>query len=249
MTKSSHTSAFDLSSEDLLQLFQVGEIQIEGRMRDSSNVTLLVTVKAPESSKLGSHKAIYKPITGERPLRDFPPGLHKREVAMFCLASAFDWDVIPPTAVMEGPLGEGSVQAFVNAQFEHHYFSLLSEGVGVDDLKRLCVLDFISNNTDRKSGHCLLGRNNRVYGIDHGLTFHAQFKLRTVMWDFVGQPLGEDIEKAVRSFVSSGPPEKISQLLDPFEVDAVKTRAKVLVEEGTFPPDDTGGNRLPWPLI
>lgn len=247
----SSESAFDLSADDLIDLFQTGDIEIEGRMPYSSNATLMVTVSDPESAGdlQRTHRGIYKPGRGERPLSDFPPNLYKREVATYRLAAALGWTVIPPTTVVEGPLGEGSLQAFVDADFEQHYFTLHEDGVGRPDLELLCALDLIANNTDRKSGHCLLGRDGRIYGIDHGLSFHAQFKLRTVMWDYVGDPIPETALADISRFIDAGPPADLSCLLDAFEMDAVMTRAAALVESGVFPDDETGGHRWPWPLV
>ena len=244
-------SAFDLSTADLIDLFQTGELEIEGRMPYSSNATLMVTVSdPPEAGDLQRvHRAIYKPGRGERPLWDFPPDLYKREVAMYRLADALGWTVIPPTTMVEGPLGEGSLQAFVDADFEQHYFTLHEDGVGDDDLRLLCALDLIANNTDRKSGHCLLGRDGRIYGIDHGLSFHAQFKLRTVMWDYVGEPVPAQALTDIARFVQEGPPVELSCLLDSFEMDAVMSRAAALVDAGVFPDDETNGHRWPWPLV
>ncbi len=240
-------SAFDLGTDDLLDLFQNGEMEVEGRMPYSSNATLLVTMSKAESGL--EHKAIYKPGKGERPLRDFPPGLYKREVAMYRLGVALGWDVIPTTTIGLGTFGEGSIQAFVNADFEQHYFTLHEADVGGDDLKKLCALDIVGNNTDRKSGHCLLGADGRIYGIDHGLAFHAQYKLRTVMWDYVGEPLPEGVLASLDDFVEQGPPADLVCLLDSIEVDAMMTRAGALLNAGTFPVDDTDGHRWPWPLV
>lgn len=243
---------FGLSAEDLLELFRSGQYEIEGRMPESSNLTLLVTVtgeQPPEDDEPISHRAIYKPGKGERPLVDFPDGLYRREVAMYKLASALGWDVVPPTAIVDGPLGEGSAQAFVDANFEHHYFSLSEAGLGEKDLRQLCVLDFIANNTDRKSGHCLQAQNGRILGIDHGLTFHNQFKLRTVMWEYVGDPLGEEILADIDRLLDSDIAATLGELLTGLEIDAVHTRARALRTAGVFPEDDTGGHRWPWPLV
>lgn len=243
-------SAFDLPADDLLDLLANGEMEIEGRMPYSSNATFLVMMSDPEDrADPRTHRAIYKPGRGERPLRDFPPDLYRREVATFRLSQALGWEVVPPTVIGHGPLGEGSVQAFVDADFSEHYFTLLEAGVGVDDLRRLCALDLLANNTDRKSGHCLLGRDGRIYGIDHGLSFHAQFKLRTVMWDFTGEPVPDDIIEAVERFIDHGPPVELVALLDRDENRALEARAKALIEAGVFPDDDTGGHRFPWPLV
>lgn len=238
-------TAFDLPTEDLIELLAVGDMEIEGRMPYSSNATLLVTMTKGDAT----HRAIYKPGQGERPLWDFPGGLFKREVAMYELADQLGFDVIPPTLLVDAELGPGSLQAFVKAHFSEHYFTMMEEGVGLDDLRRLCVLDLIANNTDRKAGHCLLGGDGRVYGIDHGLAFHAQYKLRTVMWDFVDESIPAESLEAVARFVEAGPRDSLVRLLDAFEVDAMVSRARALLDEGRFPEDDTGGQRYPWPLV
>jgi len=217
-------------------------------MADSSNATLLVVVH-DEVSNGRRHRAIYKPGAGERPLWDFPPGLYKREAAMYRLAEHLGWDVVPPTTIAEGPFGEGSVQAFVTADFRHHYFSLNEEGIGTDDLKTLCALDIVANNTDRKSGHCLLGSDGRIYGIDHGLSFHAQFKLRTVMWDYIDDPLPASVTAGLEKLAADGVPADVCALLDPFEVDAVTARGEALLMAGCYPADETGGRGWPWPLV
>jgi hypothetical protein len=242
------SSAFDLPPDDLLDLLEQAELDVEGRMPYSSNATFLALARDPDHPER-RHRVIYKPGRGERPLWDFPPDLYRREVATFRLARSLGWSVVPPTTIGTGPLGEGSIQAFVNADLSHHYFTLLEDGVALDDLHRLCVLDLIANNTDRKSGHCLLGRDGRIYGIDHGLAFHAQFKLRTVMWDFVGEPIPDHLLVDVSRFLDEGPPAGLTRLLDRFEIDAMIQRAAAVVDEGVFPDDDTGGHRYPWPLV
>lgn len=260
-------SAFDLPTEQLEELLATGEMEIEGRMPYSSNGTFLVVVSDDPTLAVDrpsdgdadeptggaptarSHRAIYKPGRGERPLWDFPPDLYKREVATYRLASTLGWDVVPPTVIANGPMGEGSVQAFVDADFSEHYFTLLESNTGLDDMRHLCALDYLANNTDRKSGHCLLGRDGRIYGIDHGLSFHAEFKLRTVIWDFAGESLPEPMLDSIAALVEDGLPVEIRCLLDTFENDAVLARAAALLDAGRFPDDDTGGHRYPWPLV
>jgi uncharacterized repeat protein (TIGR03843 family) len=237
--------AFDLEPDQLLDLFTAGDMEVEGRMPNSSNATLLVTISDDDRS----HRAVYKPGQGERPLWDFPPNIYTREAAMYRLAAALGWSVIPPTTLADGPFGEGSVQAFVDADFEHHYFSLHEEGIGDDDLRKICVLDIMANNTDRKSGHCLLGRDGRIYGIDNGLSFHREFKLRTVLWDYCHDPLPPDVVEALTGFVDRGLPDDLAELLNPFERDALLERTKALLSAGVYPDDETGGHRWPWPLI
>jgi uncharacterized repeat protein (TIGR03843 family) len=238
-------SAFDLPAADLVDLFETGEVEIEGRMPRSSNATLLVTVTDGDRS----HRGIYKPGRGERPLWDFPPDLFKREVAMYRLAEVLGWPVIPPTALVDGPLGPGSIQAFVDADFSHHYFSLHEDGLGHDDLVQVCAIDIVANNTDRKSGHCLWGRDHRVYGIDNGLSFHVEDKLRTVLWDYIDDPLPPEVASGLKQLVDGGPPRCLDGLLDPPEIGAMLNRARSLLGAGRFPDDDTGGHAWPWPLI
>lgn len=242
--------AFDLPDDHLIELFETGEVEVEGRMPYSSNTTLLVTVSGySDEGEAIQHKAIYKPGDGERPLWDFPPDLYKREVAMYRLAEALGFRVIPPTALAVGPFGEGSFQTFVDAQFEEHYFTIFENGVAIPDLKQLCLIDLIANNTDRKSGHCLLAKDGHVYGIDHGLAFHAEWKLRTVIWDFINEPIPDGDLEAVQGFVDAGPSVELACLLNTFEIDAMMTRAKAVLDGGLFPDDDSGGHRWPWPLV
>ncbi len=238
---------FDLPADVLLELFTDAEVEVLGRMPYSSNATLLVMARSADGER--QHRAIYKPGKGERPLWDFPPDLYKREVAMYRLARTLGLDVIPPTTIGGGPFGEGSFQAFVDADFEQHYFTLHEAGRCLDDMRRLCLLDVIANNADRKSGHCLIGRDGRLYGIDNGLSFHAQFKLRTVIWDFAGEPIDDHLLESVQAFVDDGPSVELACLLDRFEVDAMLTRARAVLDTGLFPDDDTHGHRWPWPLV
>ena len=193
-------------------------------------------------------KAVYKPHRGERPLWDFPSGLFKREAAAFELAAALDWWVVPPTIVRDGPLGVGSVQLFVEADFEQHYFTVQDEPSYRWDFQALCCLDIVANNTDRKSGHCLLTPDGRIWGIDNGLSFHEEFKLRTVIWEFGGEPIPEDLLEDLRQLVERGFPPALAELLSAEEIEAAQGRLGSLVSSGHFPIDRTG-RRYPWPLV
>lgn len=211
----------------------------------SSNATLLAECRLDAVTAL----AVYKPVRGERPLRDFPPGLHRRELATYLLSEALGWGLVPPTVVRhELPFGEGSLQLFIDADFEQHYFTLFEDERHHDVLRHMCIFDVLLNNTDRKSGHCLLGRDDRVWGIDHGLTLAAEYKLRTVIWEFGGQPIPPPVLADIARFVDGGLPEKMASLLDPFERDAVLARARGILAEPCFPVDRTG-RRYPWPLV
>jgi uncharacterized repeat protein (TIGR03843 family) len=230
--------------EVVARVLHDGELEVLGRMPWSSNATYLCEVGCGDDVV----RAIYKPRRGERPLWDFPSGLDHREVAAYELSEALGWGLVPLTIRRDGPLGPGSVQVFVDADFEQHYFTLLEDEAHHDQLRQICAFDLVGNNTDRKSGHCLLGLDGRIHAIDHGLMFHHEFKLRTVIWEFGGEPVPEPILDAVDALASTELPDSLARLLDPFERDAVRTRAAALVRAGCFPIDETG-RRYPWPLV
>lgn len=225
-------------------LIERGEIEVVGRMPWSSNATYLCEVGCGDDTM----RAIYKPRRGERALWDFPSGLDHREAAAYELSEALGWDLVPFTIVRDGPLGPGSVQAFVEADFEQHYFTLYEDPVHHPSLRAMCAFDLIGNNTDRKSGHVLLGLDGRIRGIDHGLMFHREFKLRTVIWEFGGEPVPDQLLADAEAFAARDLPDALAALLDPFERDALRARARALVDGGHFPVDNTG-RRYPWPLV
>jgi uncharacterized repeat protein (TIGR03843 family) len=221
-----------------------GEIEIEGRMPWSSNATFLVNVRCGDDVA----QAIYKPVRGERPLWDFEPGLHRRELAAYLLSEAMDLDLVPPTVIRDGPLGEGSVQWFVDADHSQHYFTIHESRADLHDrLRAVAVFDVIANNTDRKSGHVLIDTDDHIWGIDHGLCFSADFKLRTVVWEFGGEPIPPPLVAVARR-LAAGVPLEIAALLDSDEVEAIRERAGWVVEHPTFPVDSSG-RRYPWPLV
>jgi uncharacterized repeat protein (TIGR03843 family) len=226
-------------------LLERGEISIVGRMPWSSNGTFLVEVCLGDDAT----RAVYKPRRGERPLWDFPDGLYQREVAAYELSQALGWHLVPLTVLRtEGPLGEGSLQQFVDTDFEQHYFTLYEADQHRHQLQALCTFDLLANSTDRKSGHCLLGADGRIYAIDNGLSFHQEFKLRTVIWEFGGEPIPTPLVEDVSRLLDDGLPAALADLLDAFERDALLTRARAVVAEGRFPVDHSG-RRYPWPLV
>ncbi len=227
-----------------LELLAHGEISVIGRMPWSSNATFLVDIEHDGLLAQG----IYKPAKGERPLWDFPSGLYRREVAAFDLSEQLGWHLVPPTIVRDGPLGDGSLQLFIPADFQHHYFTIRDAGQHVEALQQLCVLDIVSNNTDRKGGHVLLDPESRIWAIDNGLSFHAEFKLRTVIWDFGGTAIPRPILDVVVQLLDDGLSDPLADKLDAFERDAVLARSRAIVKEGRFPIDHTG-RRYPWPLV
>jgi uncharacterized repeat protein (TIGR03843 family) len=220
-----------------------GEITLKGRMPCSSNATFLVEVALEGATSL----AVYKPARGERPLWDFPRGLFRREIAAYHLSEALGWGLVPLTLERDGPYGEGSLQAFVDADFSQHYFTLVEDPAHRARLQRICVFDLIANNADRKSGHCLLAQS-AIYAIDNGLCFHAEPKLRTVIWDFGGAPIPPALLDDVRRLLEGGLPKAVTAALATEERRALTGRARALLAEGHFPVDETG-TRYPWPLV
>ncbi len=218
------------------------DIEVLGRMPWSSNATFLVEIGPARK------RAVYKPGRGERPLRDFPPHVYRRELAAYRLSEELGFGFVPTTIERDGPMGPGSIQEFIDADFEQHYFTLRDDADLVPTFRRLCAFDIVSNNTDRKSGHCLLDANRKVWAIDNGLSFHHQSKLRTVIWDFAGEHLPADVVEPLTAIIDDGVPESVAELLDPIEVDAVAARTRALLVEGRFPHDHTGWGH-PWPLV
>jgi uncharacterized repeat protein (TIGR03843 family) len=227
-----------------------GELAVETSMPYSSNYTLLTTVEHEDLRLL----AIYKPRRGERPLWDFPRGtLYKREAAAYLVSEALGFGLVPPTVVRDGPYGVGSVQLFINSDEEAHLFTMLKEGVYESVIRRLCAFDSVVNNADRKSGHCLKGLDGRLWAIDHGICFHYENKLRTVLWDFAGEPLSPDVLQALRGLrvgLDTEPAlaETLDALLDKAEVRALRRRLDRLIEGGVFPSPGAGPN-VPWPPV
>ncbi len=226
-------------------LLERGAVEVLGMMPWSSNGTFLVQVVDGDDHA----PAIYKPERGERPLWDFPPGLWKREVATFELSEALGFGLVPTTVARhDAPLGVGSVQAFVPARFEEHYFTLKDRDDLASTLRRLCAFDLVANSADRKGGHCLIDADDRIWAIDNGLTFHVEFKVRTVIWDFAGDPVPSDVGEALGRLLDTGLSPQLAALLDPDERDAVLNRAGAVLAGGRFPHDPTG-RRHPWPLV
>jgi len=254
------------------QLIRHGELDVEGRMVDASNVTLYCTI---ELDGINGH-AVYKPVSGERPLWDFPDGtLAGREVATSLLSEASGLGSVPPTVLRDGPYGLGMVQLWVDTTDEElidvrapadvpegwrvvlHAHDRLGEPAvlthadhpGVRDL---AILDIIANNTDRKGGHVLAGTDGRVYGVDHGVCLHAEPKLRTVLWGWIGESLpAEAMEKlcALPEKVHGPLGTELSEHLTGLEISAIAERAEMLVTTGVFPQPGDDWRAIPWPLF
>jgi len=233
-----------MAETDVREVLTRGELTVKGRLPWSSNATFLVEAALDDTTALG----VYKPERGERPLWDFPSGLFRRELAAWYLSEALGWDVVPLTIERDGPYGQGSVQRFIAADFEQHYFTLREDPKHHEHLKRICAFDLIANNADRKSGHCLLAEDGAIYGIDNGLCFHVEPKLRTVIWDFGEEPVPAALLEDLRRLAASVLPPAFDELLDAAERQALLRRARALAKAGKFPVD-SGGHRYPWPLV
>lgn len=210
-----------------------GEIEIVGRLVDASNASIYC--------KVGGVSAIYKPIAGERPLWDFPDGhLAWREVAAYKVSQALGFNCVPLTILREGPFGDGSFQLWIEDAEEvgERYLERSPE------LRKLALLDAIINNTDRKIGH-LLYRNGEVLGCDHGVTFHQDYKLRTVLWQFADLQLNPEEISALQQM--QDPEEFLEGLLTQSEIGALKERIANLLQEGKFPLPPTDWPAIPWP--
>ena len=257
------------------ELLAEGELAVVGRIRDASNAALYCTV-----SYDGREAAcIYKPVAGERPLWDFPDGtLAQREVAAYEVSEATGWGLVPPTVLREGPYGQGMCQLWIEGQPDAELLALVEgeeaeegwKAIGLADvgegrtallvhadderLRRLAVLDAVINNADRKGGHLLPDGEGRLYGIDHGVTFNAENKLRTLLWGWAGEPLtGEAVEvlKGLKESLEEGAALalRLAELLTPAEVQATRARVAALLESGRHPEPSGEWPAIPWPPV
>ncbi len=227
------------------RLLSIGEIEVEGRLVDASNATLLVAVRDGNEEI----KAIYKPVAGERPLWDFPDGnLAQRERAAYLISEAMGFHCVPLTILREGPFGIGMVQLWINIdesiKLEEYFRS------DDDQLRQVSLFDAVINNTDRKIGHLLPATDGHLYVCDHGVTFHSEDKLRTVLWQWAGTALSTQ-EKLVledlRRFLASDESEEIRALITDEEFHSLVLRVSRLLEEGTFPEPNPEWPHIPWP--
>ncbi len=237
-------STHELDSAEQLDVLLHGEMSVVMRMPYSSNATYLVSLALDDKSI----QAIYKPMRGERPLWDFEPGLHRREVAAYRLSETMGLGFVPPTVLRDGPSGEGSVQLLIDADPDEHYFTIFEQRQDLhDQFRAMCAFDILANNTDRKSGHILVDKNSRVWGIDHGVCFAADFKLRTVIWEFGGEEISQPLLDQIKPITQTVPLE-VATLLSEQEVVAITERAKWLLDGALFPVDPSG-RHYPWPLV
>ena len=237
-----------LGFERIMRFLATAPMRVEGLITRSSNYTFLVYLEEEDLGAL----AIYKPRAGETPLWDFPAGtLFQREYAAFLISEALGWRLVPPTVLREGEHGLGVVQLYVDARPQEHYFTL--RGRFRRTFQRLAAFDYVINNADRKAGHVLLDSHNQVWAIDHGVCFNEVYKLRTVIWEYAGQPLPDDIAAAIEEVLRqltrrSALREALRGLLNPREMAALRRRARDLLASRIFP-QPGAGRPYPWPLI
>lgn len=227
------------------KLLTTGEIVVEGRLVDASNATLFVAVSNGQEST----KAIYKPIAGERPLWDFPDGaLAHRERASYLVDQALGTNRIPLTILRDGPFGPGMVQLWVDVDesIDLEIF-FRSDDAG---LRQVALLDAVINNTDRKIGHLLPSTSGYLYVCDHGVTFHVDDKLRTVLWQWAGQSLTENELAQLRelkSYLASNEANEIMHLITEVEITALHGRIDRLLDTAVFPHPNPEWPHIPWP--
>jgi uncharacterized repeat protein (TIGR03843 family) len=235
---------------DYLKTLTEGELTITGQFMHSSNYPFLVQV----NNGALNIPAVYKPQKGETPLWDFPAGtLCQREAAAFLVSEALGWELVPPTVFRKkAPLGKGAVQLFIEHDPQLHYFSFPAEVR--QRLKPAALFDLIINNADRKGSHILLDEQGHLWLIDHGTCFHRDFKHRSVIWDFAGQTIPEEFKNDLQHFLTRVNEDKpfisdLAALISKKEIDALKTRIKILIELNTYPHPERNRRTIPWPPI
>jgi len=232
-----------------VRLLSEGDVVLLGQIAYSSNIIFLASVEDEDLSAL----AIYKPRRGETPLWDFPCGtLCLREVAAYVVSRALGWPPIPPTVLRDGPHGPGALQLYIDADPEANYFTLHENRL--PDLFPVALFDVLANNADRKGGHLLLDRSDRIWAIDNALTFHPNPKLRTVIWDFTGAPIPEDYVNDLRQVQELLTGDRalrqtLSALLSEDEIVALRARIQALLETTTLPHADPSRRQIPWPIV
>ena len=253
-----------------------GELDLEGRILPASNATFYGRVTSEE----GAVACVYKPVAGERPLWDFPDGtLARREVAAYVVSEALGWDIVPPTVLRDGPAGHGMVQAWrepdpqqapvdivPRGRVPHGFLHVLDARDGDDEevslvhedstpLRRMAVFDVLVNNADRKGGHVLAMTDGHRHGVDHGVCFHREDKLRTVLWGWAEQPLDAAdvpaVERLLEEVTStgSGLAVRLGELLTRVEVTALTRRCTALLARGTMPLPSGSWPAIPWPAF
>ena len=242
------TPARELPVDEAMALLEHGELGVEGRLVAASNATLYCSVCLDGVTAA----CVYKPVAGERPLWDFPDGtLAEREVAAYEVSAATGWLIVPPTVFRSGPLGPGMVQLWIETDDDVDIRRLI-RGTSSDQLRRIAVFDAVINNADRKGGHLLPTRAGHIYGVDHGVSFHAEPKLRTLLWQWSGRPLRANASDALRQLqvgLAGDLGERLAGLLTRREVRCAARRIEQLLASGRHPEPSGEWPAVPWPPI
>ncbi len=244
--------SWDPLDERVPSWLATGKVTDGARIPYASNYVFLLELQHDEAPIPGY--AVYKPGKGENPLWDFPPNLYRREVAAFRLSAALGWNLIPPTIERaEGmEYGIGSLQAYIPTDYTCTFFELREQYA--DEMRRFALFDWLSNNADRKGGHILKGVGDHLWGIDNGLSFHQEEKLRTVIWDYAGESIAPsliaDVEELMPTLSEAGETAAaLSELLSEGEIEVLRRRAERVLAERTLPNPPQGRRSYPWPLV
>jgi uncharacterized repeat protein (TIGR03843 family) len=239
-----------LEKSFILKALQKGELDLQGQFLNGSNYTFLVKLNFESVDMV----TVYKPMRGEQPLWDFPAGsLAKREVAAYQVSELLGWELVPPTIFRrKAPLGAGSLQYYIDHNPEDHYFNFSDHDK--QRLRPAVVFDLIINNADRKGSHILRDTQDHLWLIDHGICFNSDDKLRTVVWDFCGEPVPEDLLKDLARFIETletdhSESEPLRKLLLPGELATLARRARRLMEKRVFPFPSKTSRPYPWPPV
>lgn len=250
-----------LSASELLKMLGDGPMESLGLMPWGSNYTFLVQITSADCKGQAKSEtttgllAVYKPRRGEAPLWDFPTGtLCLREYAAYLVSETLEWRLVPPTVLRSGPHGFGSVQLFIDNDSDQHFFTFREDTTCCEQLQRMALFDLISNNADRKSGHCLRDKAGHVWAIDHGITFNSDYKLRTVIWDFAGRPIQPHMLDDLKQLRTQLEPSQtfgkaFRKLLDEDEIRAFTKRLDGLIKIKTFPSPNRYERSVPWPPV
>ena len=244
--------SWDPAGDEIEDWLLHGEVVDGARVPYASNRVFIVELQheaAPESGY-----AIYKPAQGENPLWDFPPELYRREVAAYRLSRALHWSIIPPTVKRADglELGVGSLQAYIPTDYRCTFFELREQHA--ERMRQFALFDWLANNADRKGGHILEGEAGHLWGIDNGLSFHVDEKLRTVIWDYAGDEISEqllsDVEQLAGDLEAAGPAHSaLAELLTEQELEILRQRAMRALSERHLPNPPQNRRAVPWPLV
>ncbi len=239
-----------LDHKALLKVLKSGSLQLEGEFVWGSNSTFYVTINSDGQV----WRAVYKPLRGERPLWDFPPRtLARREVAAYLVSQALGWELVPPTVFREdAPFGAGSIQLYIEHDPDYHFFAFTQRDR--QRLRPVVAFDLVVNNADRKAGHVLVDKDRHIWCIDHGICFHVEEKLRTVLWDFAAEPIPAELVNDLRRVREEIEAEtdwvkQLQSYLSMAEIVALQERIEAILRDPFFPSPPEDRRPFPWPPI